>query len=62
MSIQSCSSSLKTENGSGSAPLHAFNVGEHVDIWPLWTFWSRLHPKAEAIMGAWGRNQDTNEC
>ena len=62
MSIQSCRSLLKAEIWSGSAPLQVFNMDEHVDIWPLLTVWSRLHPQAEAIMGAWERNQDTSEC
>ena len=64
MSIQSCSGSLKAENRSGSTPLQVLNVDEHVDIGPLvlLTVWSRLHPKAEAVMGAWGRNQETNDC
>ena len=62
VSIRSCCRSLKAENWSGSAPLQVFNVDEHVDIGPLLTVWSRLHPQAEAIMGAWGRNQGTNKC
>ena len=62
MLTQSCRGSLKVENWSGSAPLQVFNVDEHVDIGPLLKAWSRLHPQAEAVMGAWGRIQDTNEC
>ena len=64
MSTQSCSTSLKAENWTGSAPLQlqVLNVDEHVGIGPLLTVWSRLHPQAEAIMGAWGRKQDTHEC
>ena len=62
MSIQSCGCSTQTENWSGSTPLQVFNVDKHVDIGPLLPVCSRLHPEAEAIMGAWGRNQDTNEC
>ena len=64
MSIQSSSSSLKVENWSGSAPLQVFNVDEHVDLGPLLpvSSWSRLHPQADAVMGAWGRNQNTGEC
>ena len=59
--IQSCRSLLKADIWSGNAPLQVFNVDEHVDIGPLLTVWSRLQPQVEAIMGAWGRNQDTNE-
>ena len=62
MSIQSCRRLLKVKIWSGSAPLQVFNVDELVDIGPLLTVWSRLHPPAEAIMAAWGRNQDLNEC
>ena len=54
--IQSCSSSLKAENCSGSAPLQVSEVEEHVDIGLLWTAWSRLKPQAEAVTGAWGAN------
>ena len=59
MSIQSCRSSLKAEIWSGSAPLQVFNVDEHADIGTVLTIWSRLYPQAEAIMGAWGQNQET---
>ena len=38
-------SSFKAENWSGSAPLQVFNMDEHVDIGPLLTAWSRLHPR-----------------
>ena len=62
MSIQTCSSSLKAENYSGSAPFQVFLVDEHGDIGPLLTVRSRLHPQAEAIMGARGQNQETHEC
>ena len=61
ISTQSCRSLLKADIWSGSAPLQMFNVDKHVDIGPLFTVWSRLHPQAEAIMGAWGRDQDTSE-
>ena len=61
-SIQSCRCLLKAEIWSGSAPLQTFNVDEHVDVGPLLTVWSRLHPQAEAIMGGRGRNQDKSEC
>ena len=53
---------LKAENCSVSAPLQVFNVDGNVDIGLLLTVWSRLHPQAEAVMGAWGRNQETNDC
>ena len=54
MSIQSCRSLLKAENWSGSASLQLFTVDERVDIGPLLTVWSRLHPQAEVIRGALG--------
>ena len=59
MSVQSCSSLLKEENWSGSAPVEVFYADEHVDIGPLLTAWIRLHPQAEAVMGSWGRIQYT---
>ena len=37
-------------------------MDENVEIGPLLIVWSRLHPPAEAVMGAWGRMQDTDEC
>ena len=37
-------------------------VEDLVDIGRLLTVWSRLHPQAEAVMRALGRDQDTNEC
>ena len=52
MSTQSCRSLLEAKKWSGSAPLQVFNMHEHVDIGPFLTVWSRLHPQAEAIMGA----------
>ena len=53
MSSQSSRSLLEAGTWSGSAPLQAFNLEEHVDIGPLVTVWSRLHTQAEAVMETW---------